>query len=42
MNKTNSTSKIISSLPRAIRTIYYNDKKGETIIKKDFKGIQPD
>lgn len=42
MNKTDSTSKIISSLPRAIRTIYYNDKKGETTIKKDFKGIQPD
>lgn len=42
MNKTDSISKIISSLPRAIRTIYYNDKKGETTIKKDFKGIQPD
>lgn len=42
MNKTDSASKIISSLPRAIRTIYYNDKKGDTIIKKDFKGIQPD
>lgn len=42
MNKTDATSKIISSLPHAIRTIYYNDKKAETTIKKDFKDIQPD
>ena len=42
ISNTNATNKIISSLPRAIRTIYYNDKKGDTIIKKDFKGIEPD
>lgn len=42
ISNTNATNKIISSLPHAIRTIYYNDKKGDTIIKKDFKGIEPD
>jgi len=42
VENSNSADRIISYLPHAIREIYWEDKKGKTAIKKDFKGIEPD
>lgn len=42
INNTSSSAKIIGYLPSVIRKIYWDDKKGETKIKQDFKGITPD